>query len=394
MSDNPYRTPTAVSGSTVEADLGAVAARVGNTSDHTGPDLPTQGPITPIEIGHVAPDIVITDRPQRAARPIRAKLDILAARPQNQPAMRAYLTSYTTHTPVSTAGLDVAALSIDPGADMRFIVDATTTVAAPLGGGAYGWTPAQGSDDLAHISLDICPIVRIGGVGDATFSVTPDEANFYYSRLGALIRPSVDIFGSFLLPSASGAYTGDNPLFAATLSAFTVALVADIDETAWDFCDLVSVYSTAATPGAAKSATLRLKSDRVQIYGNHRLCFDEFVTEAVEGPSQALNLPARRPSIIVLSMSADGVGAVAIVTPKVSYHDTLAFPAASPWPQTGRLKLGWSNFDPTGITDFSLYAGAAAVWNLLDISLWGSALSVHECVEVATQLDSVYGVHR
>lgn len=422
MGDNAYSQATAEHATEVDADLGNVESSVTNTSATDVPDLV---PMRTLPIGDiVAPvGVKLTDKPQRGAVPLRMPLDIIASVPQEQAPMRAVTKSYATHTPVSVAGLDAAALSVDLGEVWRFVVDHSVNRGVGILGSTLStnWSPAAGSGDQTNVALEIVQY---------TDDVDVDFLNAYYSRIGNIIRPSVGLPGcavSLKAGSAAngrGTYTGASSLFTPSTAEFTVAFVADIDDPPWAFCDLVSTYNaggldTIGTPGAATDCCLRLIGDRLIAYAHGRRCFDEIITSITAGPHQPLNIETRRPVIIVWSMDYLGTGSLVVVTPKKKHYADLSFKGSTHWSlhnpandffgasldpvstggfaqNQGGFMIGAPNFEVTFLGDTvpQTYMGGAAVWSLYDIAIWDTALDLSDCIAVSTLLDGVYGTSR
>lgn len=435
MGDISYEYATVVTGTSVEADLGKVETHVTSASSASGPPPPPTVTLPDEPTYNPPVGVAKTDRPQRSAVPHRAPAVILDGRPQTMPLYASFTGSYVQHNPLSLAGLASAALDVDLGADFRFVVDDTTLVATPIMNsedtvhwpsvGFYGWRPSQGNDDLTHTGFDIVQVldVAFGHVVGGEPTVIADYT--YYSRMGPVIRPAVDLTDAAIMLKCGSAYAGSNQLMTRGTNEFTIAIVAEHDEPLWGWCDLAATYTNVTNPYDAKSAVLRMEGDRAFVYANGQRCFDELVPVAAPGPRQPLNLEARRPTIFVWAMSCTGTGSLTIVTPKRSHHGEFTFPALPgafslvdpksmpPWSigaapgaraQAGGFMIGANNFQiisadteifPWGVmaTNPELF-GANCVWKLFDVALWDTALETGDCIDVATKLDHVYGVHR
>lgn len=409
----PYRFPTTTTYETVVADLGNVESSTSNHSGLATPDVQVSVPVpavaTLLAQAYTLPgeDVPLTSLPQRSTVVERDYMDVLLGRPQMKPDMRAYSSTYCTHVPITLEGLDTV-LGVDLGASWRFVVDHTTTVASPFypsgGLGAFGWTPAQGTDDLVNVQLEMN-----ANFLPSVFAPIPDLGFAYTSRLGSIVRPAVDIVQLMTTLKRNDSYAGSNPLLSMETQQFTVSIVADIDESDWAWTDIAGTFDSVGKPDQIKDCVLRIQSDRLQVFGHGKRAFDELVTDVAEGPKQTLNLPTRRPSIIVWSMDCNGKGSLAVITPKVIYSGDFTFPSGPQWQlrgytaltpgseqANGGFALGFPNFIATGTGDLHTLAnyGSAASWGLYDVGLWSRAMPAHEALVVAMKLDSVYGVHQ
>jgi hypothetical protein len=327
------------------------------------------------------------------------------------------LKSFTTHNHVPISGLDAAALSVNLGAVWRFIADASFGATSPFDGGSgtASWKPAGGTGDQVNVELEVIPFGTAPGT---------DFLNAYYSRLGNIIRPVVNLPGcatALKFNNLAGHYVGGSPLSTTSIEAFTVSLVADIDTSPWAFTDLISTFtsapvSTVGDPTKATNCCLRLHEDRVIVYARGRRAFDELINSVAAAQNAPLNVETRRPTIIVLAMDAAGSGSLVITTPKVHRHAELNFAAGANWSLQapdhafglggtaaggeaeglGGMTIGFSNFQlPAigGVYD-PTYVGGAATWSLYDAGFWDTALDLADCITVANKLDNVYGVAR